>query len=174
MASASFNSRDNSEQSDSQAIADNHAHKFYEYAGGYTKGLGELGVFELYAGGGHGFSTNRLNFFDDTLGKRDWSYNYGKYFIQPGIGLKTTFFEAGLAMRFNYLVFQEYKSDQFTHQSAENGWFVEPALTLRAGTERLKLQLQAGLSLPVNREENYFDQEFHKPFLINAGLCFRL
>lgn len=141
---------DNSEQTDNY-----HKHVFVEMGGGYFKPLGEHGVFEMYGGYGIG----KINSYHATGGLSSFSDVYiNRFFIQPGIGFTSDYFEAILSPRTVVaLISQE---DYF-----QKGYFIEPTVTFKLGAEHVKFIAQIGLSFLM--DDVIFNYE---PFLFSFGI----
>jgi hypothetical protein len=151
--------------------------KFFEVGGGYFTPVAENFVFELYGLVGFGSVENHLpsttNSNPGTEG--DISANIFRYGIQPNFGFKSKYFSAAVSSRIVNLRYSNidgdlvYDSeDQVSYlQDNKSNFLVEPALTVRAGVEKIKLQLQIGYSWNVSNEN--FRQD--NPFL-TVGLNF--
>lgn len=135
---------------------------YLDAAAGYFKPIKEHGVFEVYGGAGW---SNQDHVYRNTLydpiypaygnpraGTSEASFI--KVFIQPSIGMIFDAFEFAFSTRFNRLTFYKVENDidrvlndyEFDKISAiagaRNYSFFEPALTLRAGWERVKIQFR--------------------------------
>lgn len=119
---------------------------YLDAAAGYFKPIKEHGVFEVYGGAGW---SNQDHVYRNTLydpiypaygnpraGTSEASFI--KVFIQPSIGMIFDAFEFAFSTRFNRLTF--YKLSAIA--GAGNYYFFEPALTIRAGWERVKIQFR--------------------------------
>lgn len=117
------------------------------------------GVFEIYGGLGVGKQHhNYENGYADISGT--------KVFIQPSFGITTNFLDLIFSSRIcttsfkiieNQNVDISYAEDiNFLVRKGHN--FIEPAVTLRAGWESIKLQIQVQPSINLNKsEEHYID-----------------
>ena len=133
--------------------------KFGELGIGYFTKLreSENWIFETYAIGGFGTMENHLpSTLEDhptTTGKI--SANSFRVGIQPNIGYKSEYFTIALSSRFVHLSYDKIRGDlmfnntqQTTYLSDHSSNFlIEPALTIKGGFEKIKLQLQYGYSL---------------------------
>ena len=153
--------------------------KFGEIGVGYFTKLreSENWIFETYAIGGFGTMENHLpstlQDYPNTTGKI--SANLVRVGIQPNIGYKSEHFTIALSSRFVHLSYGKIRGDlvfdnelQSTYLSNHSSNFlVEPALTIKGGFEKIKLQLQYGYSF--NLSDYAFRQEH--PF-VSIGLNF--
>jgi len=110
-------------------------------------------IIDLYAGGGGGKLSS------------DVDVNLRKLFLQPGIGMRSDYFDAVINFRFSNIKYSNldanghdfaYLSDRrlidtFNNTRIDKGsyTFYEPGLTLRAGYKFVKVQLQAAFALAV-------------------------
>ncbi|WP_017260253.1 hypothetical protein [Pedobacter arcticus] len=148
--------------------------KLFEVGGGYFTPINQNFVFETYAILGFG---SMKNHFEPNGGDGgDISANVVRYGIQPNFGYKSKNFEAAISSRFvnlNYngvkgnLVYQG--NNQVTYLEENNSNFlIEPALTLRAGFEKLKFQAQIGHSFNLSNNDFRQDKDY-----VTVGLNYR-
>ncbi|MBA3705206.1 MAG: hypothetical protein H0W84_04725 [Bacteroidetes bacterium] len=141
--------------------------KFFEVGGGYFKPISENWVFEAYGIIGFGSFENHLpstkNIYPQTNG--DISANILRVGIQPNFGYKSKYFSAAVSSRFvnlSYnningdLIFEDVNQPNYLKDNSSN-FLIEPALTIRGGFEKFKLQLQYGYS--VNLSNSNFRQD---------------
>lgn len=142
--------------------------KFIELGAGYFNPVTENWVFETYGLVGIGG-------FENHFGATDLSANILRIGIQPNFGFKSTYFSAAVSSRIVNLSYSNIEGDllfdainqtQYLKDNASN-LLIEPALTIRAGLKKVKLQIQYGYSLNLTNSD--FKQD--KPFL-TAGLNF--
>ena len=140
---------------------------FGEVAVGYFQNISTHVVFETYGLYGMGSVENHFKSSvaanPGTDGKI--SSDLTRFGVQPALGYRGRLFEAAISTRIaslNYsnphgtLVFD--RQNQVSYLNSNNQmWLVEPALTLRAGAQFLKLQLQVGRS--VNLTNSDFRQD---------------
>lgn len=151
--------------------------KFIEFGGGYYKLLNTHLIFETYGILGFGSFENHLpstiEDYPQTTG--DISANLVRVGIQPNIGFKSKYFTLALSSRFVNLSYNNIEGDlmfgdksqaQYLEDHSSN-FLIEPALTVRAGLEKVKLQLQYGYSF--NASDISFKQ---KRALLTMGLSF--
>jgi hypothetical protein len=120
-------------------------------------------VFELYGGVGQGnvYKRQTLLASDNSTVIACYNTNATRFFIQPNLGFTTAFFDLAFSPRFSTLKYSHFISynypearldrehlDVITHQPYI---FLEPAITARTGYKFLKLQLQFGLSMKLNK-----------------------
>jgi hypothetical protein len=108
-------------------------------------------VFESYFGVGFGKIEN--GFDDDATTKLD----FNRYFIQPSLGYTSDFLDFAVSLRLSGLRYNDihFTGDLDTDDMDQIQYInrnpfsilVEPALTLRAGWEHIKFQLQFGYSI---------------------------
>lgn len=146
---------------------------------GYFTKIGEYVVFETY--GLLGFGSVENNFPSSlisnpsTTGKIN--ANIFRAGIQPNIGFTSEYFSAAVSARFISLNYSNIKGslifdgiDQFAYlENHKSSFLVEPALTVRAGLENIKLQAQ--LSGSWNLSHNNFPQE---NALLSLGLFVKI
>lgn len=155
--------------------------KFVELGLGYFTQVRESEklIFETYGLVGFGTMENHFpsSIQDNPTTTGNISSNIYRIGVQPNFGYKSEHFAIALSSRFVYLgydnisgnlMFQnerqvEYLRDHNSH------FLIEPALTIKGGFEKIKLQLQYGYSFNVT--DDNFRQEH--PF-ISLGLNFNL
>jgi hypothetical protein len=136
--------------------------KFFEVGAGYFKPVTEKFVFELYGLAGTGSIENHL---ESTAASApgtqgDISANVFRYGIQPNFGYKSKYFSAALSSRIVNLRYSNIEGDLIFNgedevaylRANDSHFLIEPAVTLRAGVEKVKLQLQIGYSYNVTTE----------------------
>lgn len=151
--------------------------KFFELGGGYFKPLENNLVFEIYGIAGFGTVENHFPSIaaanPQTTG--DISANVFRFGIQPNFGYKSEYFSVAVSSRIANLTYGNIKGDliynaenqaTYLNQNKSN-FLVEPAITIRGGLEKIKLQLQ--LAKSINLSINDFRQE---NFLLTLGLNF--
>lgn len=151
--------------------------KFIEFGGGYFKPINENFVFETYGIIGFG---NMENHFPSTISDNpqtngEISANIFRYGIQPNFGYKSKYFSAAISSRIvslNYsnikgaLIFEE--TNQINYLKDHNSHILlEPAITIKGGFEKIKLQLQYGYSLNLSNNDFRQDNSF-----LTVGLNF--
>lgn len=144
------------------------SHTFMELGAGYFTKL-KIARFEVYGGYGLGNFYSQYYYtpiFTDTEGHLERSdADCNRFFIQPGIGLSTEHFEMSLASRF---VNVNFFKDTDTGNSLKGipFFFLEPALTLKAGFKNVKGVFQIGTSILLNND-TYVEYD---PFIVSFGL----
>lgn len=151
--------------------------KFIEFGSGYFKPITENWIFETYALVGFGSFENHLpsTINESPNTKGDISATILRYGIQPNFGYKSEFFSAAVSSRFVNLSYSNVEGDLIFEKQPQvnylktnsNNFLIEPALTLRAGVEKIKLQLQYGYSLNVSNNDFRQDKNF-----LTVGLNF--
>ncbi len=144
--------------------------KLIEIGGGYFKALPHNFVFETYGIVGIGSVKNEYNNTSGEVpnysrGTGRLTANTFRFGIEPNVGYKSKNFSAALSTRFVNLKFSNIKGDliytsknqiDYLKANASNSLF-EPVLTVRAGAENVKFQLQHGYSF--NLSNNEFQQD---------------
>jgi hypothetical protein len=101
----------------------------------------------------------------NPLTQGDISASVLRYGIQPNFGYKSNNFSAALSSRVVNLTYSNIEGDlifdgvdqvNYLKDNSSN-FLIEPALTLRGGFEKIKLQLQYGYS--INLSNNDFTQD---------------
>ncbi|HMJ67929.1 MAG TPA: hypothetical protein VK508_03500 [Cyclobacteriaceae bacterium] len=152
--------------------------KFIEVGAGYFTPVSERFVFELYGLAGTGSVENDLRSRATTNPPTTGviSANVFRYGIQPNFGFKSKYFSAAVSSRIvnlNYsnidgdLVFEGANQRAYLNDNKSNFLF-EPALTLKAGVEKLRFQLQIGHSFNLSNENFRQDNAY-----ATVGLNFR-
>ena len=142
---------------------------------GYYKAFGpnDILVFETYAIGGIGGVRNTFAPRADGNTFGSLYSNVGRYGIQPVFGVKWKYVDAAVSARFVGLsYFNTSGNFMFDHVDQQtylaqnrHSFLVEPAVTLRAGVDFLKVQLQFSGSF------NTTHPEFYQPrSLLSLGL----
>jgi len=145
---------------------------YFEGAAGYFKPYSNKTVFEIYGGIGGSSQQHQYNSSGVTS-----KLTFTKFFIQPSYGLTSNAFDVALSTRLcalsynrieksSYLGTLEY--DILNNLSGGSHYFVEPAITVRAGWKNVKVQSQFIYSAYLNDPELYFNEEWHFTF----GVCF--
>ena len=153
--------------------------KFVEIGGGYFTPVGENFVFEAYGLAGFGSVENHLpstvDQYPGTTGKLDASI--ARFGVQPNFGFVTKYFTVAVSSRFvmlNYsgiggnLTFEDQDQVMYLRDNRSH-FLMEPALTIRGGLEKIKLQLQIGGSFNVTNSNFRQDDSF-----ATIGLNFNL
>jgi len=136
---------------------------FVEAGTGYFKSLHRNIVFETFVGIGIGEIT-----FKNALGKKS-TLNYTRYFIQPAIGYTLDYFDIAVSSRFCGLGFHNINDvlppeDEILSTSS---FLIEPALTIRAGWNLVKIRCQIGYSVNLNNTDL-----IQENLNLSFGVCF--
>ena len=137
--------------------------KFMELGAGYFKPIDENFVFETYGIIGFGSVENHIRSTTSAypLTSGDISANVFRYGIQPNFGYKSKHFSAAISSRLvnlNYnkiegdLIFEDESQVDYLKSNNSN-LLLEPALTLRGGFEKFKIQLQYGYSFNLSHSD---------------------
>lgn len=124
---------------------------------GYYKVLFPRFVFESYALAGFGSFENHFPGTRDQYPETDGkiSANLFRYGVQPSIGYFSRYFSAAISTRLVGLSYSNISGNLMfgeEHQQTwlnnrKTGFLIEPAITVRAGLQRITLQLQIGTSI---------------------------
>ncbi len=134
----------------------------YELGAGYYTPMGKT-VFEINGGIGFGNLDIEKNISSEV---RKFEAKGTRFFLQPSLGYVSKNFEAAFTTRAALLKFnnisttylaEDLSADDFVDIDQPTWLFIEPAITLRAGLEKLKFQVQIGKSIKTNKEELGYD-----------------
>ncbi len=152
--------------------------KFFEGGIGYYKNITDNLLFDTYALLGFGSMENHfpstINDFPATDGKI--SANLLRYGVQPSLSLNYENFSIIGSSRFvnlNYsnvsgtLTKDSLNQNIYLNNNKSN-FLIEPAITIRAGLERLKFQVQYMKSINISNEDFPQDND-----LISVGVNFK-
>ncbi|MDZ7682360.1 MAG: hypothetical protein U5J63_11775 [Fodinibius sp.] len=151
----------------------NRNHRYGELGMQYHYELGEMGRVEFITGYGRGSSTSD-NFWASDSSSRDGRVtgDYHKIFLQPNIGLESSWVETGLALRIGYVGYLDFRPDLPSRSDNTSATFFEPAFYLRLGSEDIKVEGQVGYSSVIQREQ---DLAFgYEPLFVSLGMHLRL
>ena len=152
--------------------------KFFEIGGGYFTPIQDNFVFEAYGLVGIGSMENHFPSTKEANPESTAkiSANVMRLGIQPNFGYKSKYFEAAISSRIVNLMYNNIKGDLIF--DAENqidyltenksNFLLEPALTVRGGLERIKLQVQYGYSYNLSNNDFKQDNSF-----LTVGLSFK-
>ena len=153
---------------------------FVELGGGYFKPLQNNLIFEVYGLVGFGSVENHFpsSVAANPLTNGDISANVLRFGIQPNLGYKSKYFSVAVSSRIVNLSYNNIKGNlifdninQVTYLNDNSSNFLfEPALTIRGGLEKFKLQLQYGYSLNVSNSSFKQDKAF---FTLGLNFNFR-
>lgn len=135
-----------------------------ELGAGYYKNLSKRFVFETYGLLGFG----GLKYEDNYNTPEEISANFFRIGVQPSISFTSKYFIASLSGRLANINYNSVSGNYYDVdylKSNHSYWLIEPALTLQAGAENVKLQLQ--LQLSENLTDPYFSQDY---LLFSLGL----
>jgi hypothetical protein len=135
-----------------------------ELGAGYYKNLSKHFVFETYGLVGFG----SLKYEDNYESPEEINAKFIRLGVQPSISFSSKYFIASLSGRVANLNYNGVSGNYMDvdYLKANNShWLIEPALTLQAGSENVKLQLQFQIS--ENLTDPYFVQDYS---LVSLGL----
>lgn len=143
---------------------------FVEAGAGYFTPVGTSFVFEAYGLFGYGGLENHLpstvSDYPATTGKI--SANISRYSVQPSFGYVHKYFSVALSSRISSLNYSRIsgnliyggENQQDYLRDNRSSMLIEPALTIRGGLPKLKLQLQFGKSFNVSNSNFSQDDTF--------------
>jgi hypothetical protein len=150
---------------------------YFEGAVGYYKPFSRFGVFETYAG--LGFSNQHHEYgnfyYNQSIGNSDLSS--AKFYIQPSLGFTSKFFDIAVSTRISALTFNVKSNNvrddndlfnELNSLSTQIHGYIEPAVTIRAGWQYLKVQFQAEYSRNLIPDDMSVGEHGH----ISIGLYF--
>jgi hypothetical protein len=141
---------------------------FVEAGAGYFSKFGnrENFLFQGYGGAGYGLTTDEMKGTSQPYPKVN--AQYCNLFIQPGLVYLDKYFNIAFDIRTNYVRLfniHGYLYDQFEWWNTDFKFYsdttldfinIEPAITIKAGSRRLKGVLQLGLTIPAINSSSYF------------------
>ncbi|MFT3753239.1 MAG: hypothetical protein QM800_10320 [Paludibacter sp.] len=144
--------------------------KFIELGGGYFHLIREHFVFETYGILGLGSMENHLpsTTAQYTQTRGNISASVFRYGIQPNFGFKSKYFAAAISSRIvslNYsniqgdLIFDGINQTDYLTNNRTN-FLLEPAITIKGGFEKIKLQIQYGYSINLSNKDFKQDNSF--------------
>lgn len=150
---------------------------YLEGAVGYFKPIGRFGVFETYAGLGHSNQRHEyLSYYSNqSIGSSELSSM--KFYIQPSFGFTSKFFDIAVSTRLSALTFNIKTNNvpgdndlfnELNGLSTQIHPYIEPAITIRAGWQYTKVQVQAEYSKNLTPEDISVGEHGH----ISIGLYF--
>jgi hypothetical protein len=149
---------------------------------GYFKPVNEILIIEVYGGIGGGSQSHEYEelSYNPGTGGIDSQYagsarlSSSRIFIQPSLGIKSSGFEAAVSVRGSRLsypsVTNSYYDEELSHIGDNPHFFIEPALTLRAVWNNIKLQGQISYTGYISSPRQNFYEEAH----LSGGLIFTI
>ena len=144
--------------------------KFIEFGGGYYTLVKEVFVFELYGLVGLGDMENNFPTTQESNpdSKGNIAANVFRVGIQPNFGYKSKHFEVALSSRIVNLMYSKIEGDLIFDGENQvdyltdnkSNFLVEPAITVKGGLEKIKLQLQYGYSYNLSNKDFKQDNSF--------------
>ena len=146
-----------------------------EVGGGYYRHLNEYTIIQAYGGAGFGkVSFGEFNNIDST----SFSARQVKFFIMPSITFRHKYIDISLSTKFIGIDYYNINDSQYSYNSAVDNDFdlrlidspfytlFEPAVTLRTGSEKIKMMLQVQHSFlledrPLGRRKETFVLGIH-------------
>ncbi|MBC8172767.1 MAG: hypothetical protein H7X71_02575 [Chitinophagales bacterium] len=132
---------------------------------------------EVYAGYGKGTAQYPWSF--DTIAP----LKFDRFFVQFSAGMKRKYFEIALSDRFSYVHYtnieEMYKIEAFSNykyvpKNNQLYIFQEPALTMRAGLEAIKFQMQYQICIPFSGPTlGYSSYNFNLGIMLTPSVFFK-
>lgn len=94
--------------------------------------------------------------------------SYDKIFLKPTVGFVNTYIEGALTTGVALIQFDKLSNNQ--SWTSFNQFYFEPAITVKAGYDFIKIMVQMGLVLPMF----YYENVDFQPVNAHIGLSFRL
>ena len=161
----------------------NYAHgNYFEGGVGYFKPLDKWGIFEIYGGAGHSGQHHYFSNFYSGTDAGNVDLTSLKIFIQPTLGVTSSFFDAAFSTRLcavtfsdagNFLTGNPDVYAKLNSLSTQIHGFLEPALTIRAGWKYTKLQFQAVRSLYLSTTNYNIGEDWHLSLGLNFSFANR-
>jgi len=145
--------------------------RVWGFAAGYFNKLqkGTSPYYEIFGG----FITGETrSAYNNTSFPYEPSFENSKYykiFIQPDISFDFGFIDLIFAMRMLYMKFTDYNREGITNPELPTAYGLEPAATLRMGSEYLQIRIQLGTSLLIQHSGTEF---FYDKGFAHVGLAF--
>lgn len=137
--------------------------RFVDLGAGFYRLMHKRFIIESYGIIGIGSLENHLpSTIDDNPGTSgDLSATVLRYGIQPSVGYRSKYYSAALSSRIVGLRYQNIDGDLIFEDEDQveylkdkrSQFLIEPALTLRGGLEKVKLQVQIGHSFNVGNSD---------------------
>lgn len=160
---------------------------FGEFGAGFFQPINKQSFIQVYGGFGLGQTTGEIT--GESKLAPEIKANYFNIFMQPGIFLTSRYATLAVDFRLNYVRFYHldvYKYNSFEWWDTDFGprgvsacdfLIAEPTVTLKVGSENLKLMLQGGITIPVVNKDSYFDINTSSVwglpmFKFTFGVCF--
>jgi hypothetical protein len=122
---------------------------FGEIGTGYYTRLNKYARMEVLFGLGTG-----------SIGFNDERDRYRRAFVQPSFGVSGPWVDAGISTRFTYVDYFQRKEAGTATLLDQQGIFMEPILTARAGYEQVKFQGQFGFTIPLGTPDITYRHTF--------------
>ena len=158
MVATSYSDRDN-DSSDTY-----HRHLYGDVGVGYFNRFTDNFMYEVYGGAGMGHIESYWQGTDILEGlEYHTRADMKRIFVQPAVGFIHDAIDVSFATKF-MLMNLELKDKTY------NDFYVEPAVSLKAGYKFVRFVGQIGFSVPMQEEIMYE----YKPWIVNMGLQFTL
>lgn len=128
--------------------------KLVEGGIGYTKRFSDMGIFEIYAGGGVGQVPAN---FENITWNGPPEITFNRWFIQPALGFFNDWLDFSVVNRLSLVDIGPQKN-----------WFYEPGIVGKIGYKRIRLVGCFGFSFPLRgHDKRYWDNQL---LTISLGL----
>lgn len=136
-------------------------------AGYFTRiGSNKMGLFQCYGGGGYGITTDKMH--NTYFSNPELSANYYNIYIQPGWAIFGEHHVFAIDLKANYVRLYNihaYLYDKFEWWNTDLKFYsdtslyfvnLEPTLTLKVGSEKIKGMIQLGFIIPTIHSNSFF------------------
>ncbi|MFA6924750.1 MAG: hypothetical protein WC223_10925 [Bacteroidales bacterium] len=145
-----------------------HDHRFFEGGAGYYNKINKSWLFDAYSC--LGFGSTDIHIRGAELSMVDGKYF--RAFLQPSIGLVTETFEGGFSLRMCYVNFLKFSVSNSDFKNPAS-YYLEPVLTGKVGTDKLKFFAQIGISVPMGNKAFNTDYDYQN-FIFNLGISYKI
>ncbi len=127
-----------------------------EGALGYTERFSDMGIFEVFVGGGVGSVPAK---FKGQTWNGEQTTKLTRYFVQPAIGFCNDLLDFSIVSRLSLVSI-----------ASENKWYYEPGVVSKLGYKRVRFVANLGFSIPLGKYENSLWQNFPVTFSIGMHI----
>ncbi len=134
---------------------------YFDFFGGFGKGrtYAKDSVFAIHP--------LTLNGYDKHISSGD----FNRFFIQPSFGWKLKHFHGAIAYRISMVNFTSAENLGKPVSIGGTAAFFEPAFVAKFPFDKLVLNVQMGITTPINKGDLYFD---YIPFTVSTGIGIRI
>ena len=153
------------------------SYSLWEGGIGYYHNATNNFYFDFFAGFGKGKSYAKDSAFaihPVTLNGNDkyiYSGDFNRFFLQPSFGWKLKHFHGAIAYRISMVNFTGAENLGKPISIGGTAAFFEPAVVAKFPFDKMVLNVQVGITTPVNKGDLYFD---YVPLTVSTGIGIRL